>query len=105
MIDSQALMLEATQLNSSNKNLELWLLGVKCLGANLSSLRSPTLFQYIWCEMKGGRVAKQKKKGGKKSRWSNIFLFSFYSLVQFAPLPKSVVSWLMEKREFQAQCE
>lgn len=66
MIDSQALMLEATQLNSSNKNLELWLLGVKCLGANLSSLRSPTLFQYIWCEKKGGRVAKQKKKGEKK---------------------------------------
>lgn len=74
MIDSQALMLEATQLNSSNKNLELWLLGVKCLGANLSSLRSPTLFQYIWCEMKGGRVAKQKKKGEKKV--SGVIFFS-----------------------------
>lgn len=48
MIDSHALMLEATQLNSSNKNLELWLLRVQCLGANLSSFRSPTLFQYIW---------------------------------------------------------
>lgn len=50
------------------------------------------------------RVAKQKKKKGGGGWWSNIFLFSFYYLVQFAPLPKSVVSWLMEKREFQAQC-
>lgn len=35
---------------------------------------------------------------------NNIFLSLFYSSVQFAPMPKSVVSWPMVKREFQAQC-
>lgn len=67
MIDSHALMLEATQLNSINKNLELWLLQVKCLGANLSSFsRSYAVPVHMVRDEGRKRVAKQRKKGGKK---------------------------------------
>lgn len=61
--------------------------------------------------MEGGgrlRVAEQKEGGGGGvggGGGETFFSFSFYSLVQFAALPKSVVSWLMGKREFQAQRE
>lgn len=98
MIDSNSLMLEATQLT---QRIRSWaevchrLFRVKCFGANLSFIIRHYSRTYGKGRME--RVAK------KNTHWV-IFFSPFFSSVQFAQMPKSVVPWPMVKREFQAQC-